>query len=468
MSKEIKIFSLNSDNATHLIDFLGGIAYDHAPHWSTCYCQFYHTDCDQKSWKARDGATNKADALKSIEEGRMKGYLAYSDSQVIGWLNANDALAYPRLYKEVFGSIGHKKLGLPICYVIHPDNRGLGVAKMLLKRAISDFRAKGYEGMLALPIEGNDTDHQLLYRGPIKMYESLGFRHTEAHDDLRVMRLNYNPKKSMECHVLSMTPLNRERTVRVWLPPGYDESSHKYPVIYMHDGQNLFDQSTAAYGAIWDAHLAVEDLMAQYGDGFHGAIIVGIDNAPGLQRLDEYSPWFSQSVAKLKDLTPEEAVRGGEGEQYGRYLVETLKPWVDANYRTKPDRESTVVAGSSMGGLISLYLGATYPQVFSGVGAFSTAAWFAQEELVNCLEEGRNLNALRWYLDVGTKETSNEAIESFNQLYIDGTIACKEALETALVQPEHIKMLIVENGIHNERDWAIRLPEALKWLLKLE
>lgn len=270
----------------------------------------------------------------------------------------------------------------------------------------------------------------------------------------------------MEKHQLYIPQLDCTRTIRIWLPPDYSLNNNSYPVIYMHDGQNLFDRETAAYGEIWDAHGAVLQLMQEH-PTFKGAIIVGIDNANGLKRLDEYSPWVSPVVETMKSLKVTDRPVGGDGEAYSRFIVETLKPFVDGHYRTRIEREHTYLVGSSMGGFISLYMGAKFPHLFAGIGAFSTAAWFAQEPLVKCLSGIALEPKLRWYLDVGTEETSNEAIEDFNTMYIEGTIACTDALKAAGVSKEQIKTLIVEGAIHNEKDWAVRLPEALRWLLQL-
>ncbi|MCK8058493.1 MULTISPECIES: alpha/beta hydrolase [unclassified Fusibacter] len=264
---------------------------------------------------------------------------------------------------------------------------------------------------------------------------------------------------------MRMPEMNRERTIRVWLPPSYDERNDvRYPVIYMHDGQNLFDKQTSAYGEIWEAHTAVKGL-SRY--GFDGAIIVGIDNAEGLGRLDEYSPWVSTEVERLKGLTTTDRPIGGEGEAYGKFVVNTLKVHIDATYKTLKSRTDTAVIGSSMGGFISLYLGATYPDVFGKVGAFSTAAWFAQKELVGCLKRIDLSKDTRWYIDVGTNETSNDEIDTFNQLYIDGSKEIYQVLLETGVPKENLRLITEEGGIHNEKDWARRLPGALKWLFEL-
>ena len=271
---------------------------------------------------------------------------------------------------------------------------------------------------------------------------------------------------SLEIFEMDMPQLGKNRTIRVWTPPGYaSDVETRYPVLYMHDAQNLFDRETAAYGEIWDVHTAVEGIMAKR--GFGGIIIVGVDNAPGLERLDEYSPWISERVEELKALGEFKRPIGGEGVQYGRFLVETLKPLIDAKYRTLPDRDHTGVAGSSMGGFISLYLGVAYPHIYGKVGAFSTAAWFADEALSEHLGKVDLSLPIRWYLDIGTNETSNEKVENFNDIYVEGTIALEKRLLELGVPRKDLKVVIEEGAAHNELAWAGRFSEAFEWLFEL-
>lgn len=231
-----------------------------------------------------------------------------------------------------------------------------------------------------------------------------------------------------ELFEMEMPELGKMRKIRVWLPEAYQENpEQRFPVMYMHDAQNLFDVKDVAYGMIWDAHTAVQGLFdsqnliasqnpvdtretIDVAGGFSGCLIVGIDNAPGLERLHEYSPWSSEAAKALKDLASVEGDIGGEGEAYGRFIVKSLKPFIDQRYRTLSSREHTTVIGSSMGGFISLYLGSEYPEVFSKVGAFSTAVWFEEERLLKQLEKVNPALETMWYLDVGTEETSNDSV----------------------------------------------------------
>lgn len=269
-----------------------------------------------------------------------------------------------------------------------------------------------------------------------------------------------------EIFTMDMPQLSKTRTIRVWTPSNYESDfTRRFPVLYMHDAQNLFDKATAAYGEIWDIHTAVENAMKE--KDFKGVIIVGVDNAPGLERLDEYSPWVSERANELKALGEFTRDIGGEGVRYGQFLVDTLKPLIDQKYRTLPDRENTGVAGSSMGGFISLYLGAEYPEVFSKIGAFSTAAWFADRALEEHLNKVDKSLRTRWYLDIGTEETSNQNVEGFNKLYVDGSLAIEKQLLSLGVPREDVLLVIEEGANHFETAWARRFPKALEWLFEI-
>lgn len=255
---------------------------------------------------------------------------------------------------------------------------------------------------------------------------------------------------------------------RVWvcLPNGYEDSHKRYPVLYMHDGQNLFDKETSYAGVTWEVQEAVTQAMIQ--GKSEGLIVVGIDNASVdgnevVGRLDEYSPWIN---TELKAMLASRFSRdvGGFGDHYARFLVEELKPIIDSRFRTLTDRDNTGVAGSSMGGFISLYIGLVYDDVFSKVGAFSTAVWFKEDELLKLIHEhGPDTNS-KWYLDIGTKETSSDEVANFNQIYLDGTMAVYDALLEVGAKEDHIKLVVDEGAEHKEEAWARRFPDALCWL----
>lgn len=259
--------------------------------------------------------------------------------------------------------------------------------------------------------------------------------------DLRVWPSLYSPQ------------LDNQRSVYVWLPPGYHVPDQRYPVLYMHDGDNLFD-ARRSYSGEWQ----VDETMQQLSQRGQSAIIVGLPNQGDLRRM-EYNPYASQ-WAEIPD---------GRGEDYIRFLVETVKPFIDRSFRTLPDREHTGIAGSSMGGLISLYGFLTRPQVFGFCGAFSTAYWFGDEGLLQTVGTGANGSG-KVYLDVGGREGPTLEGWGYADLDLDQAyLAGVRRLQAALLQHgyAHDSLMYVEEAgaPHHESAWAQRLPAALRFLL---
>ena len=236
-----------------------------------------------------------------------------------------------------------------------------------------------------------------------------------------------------------MPQLNRSRKIWIYLPPNYaTDSTKRFPVLYMHDGQNLFDKTTSFAGE-WQVDETL-NLLHQMGD--KGCIVVGIDNG-GASRLNEYSPWRNTQYNA-----------GGEGVLYGKFIVETLKPYVDANFRTKNDRENTAVAGSSMGGLISMYLGAEYKNVFSKVGVFSPSFWFNDSCYLHVQAKGKQF-PMRYFFLAGQ--------------YEDATLVSKVAKMTTLLRglgysDADLKTVVRADGQHSEWFWAREFGDAYSWL----
>ena len=188
------------------------------------------------------------------------------------------------------------------------------------------------------------------------------------------------PSVSILSCAFEMPQLQRSRRVWLYLPPGYDAPGNtaRYPVLYMHDGQNVFDAATSYVGE-WGVDETLDSLAAA---GVTAPIVVAVDHG-GERRLDEYSPWRNETF-RWPGSDPDAPAApgpgpGGEGEAYVEFLTTTLKPTIDARFRTLPGRETTGILGSSMGGLISLYAALRHPDVFGRVGVFSPAFWFAPE-----------------------------------------------------------------------------------------
>lgn len=167
-----------------LFDEMG---FEHAREWKTCYCRYYQTSCDMPSWIARSGETNRQDALAAIVAGTMHGYLAVEDGRCVGWVNAGDALSYPRLTSYLSPYVGARRIGLSICFVIEPGHRNQGLARALLKAALEGFAAQGYDAAVALPVDVPMADERR-YRGTMNMYREAGYVEDERHDAVVVMR----------------------------------------------------------------------------------------------------------------------------------------------------------------------------------------------------------------------------------------------------------------------------------------
>lgn len=249
---------------------------------------------------------------------------------------------------------------------------------------------------------------------------------------------------------VNISTLDRKRMVRVYLPKKYNENKEKrYPVLYMHDGQNLYKDEDAGYGMSW----GISDYLDQ---SDLEIIVVGIDCNEGYKRLDEYSPWSSSEMRKI--FAPELDGIGGEGKKYIEYIVNELKPLIDVNYRTNPDETS--MAGSSMGGLISTYAACKYPNIFKRVASVSSAYWFTQEE-IELLIKKSDLSAIeKFYLDVGTNESSG-TIDS--QRYIESSESVYSLLKGKV---KDIKFVIADGAVHNELAWRERVPAIFSYLFK--
>ena len=180
----------------------------------------------------------------------------------------------------------------------------------------------------------------------------------------------------IESFEMKITPLKRTRKVWVYLPDNYSEDGNGFPVIYMHDGQNIFFDELTAYGTAWHVDKCLDDIYAKTGNG---CIVVGVE-CDGERRLSEYSPWKIDFFAfkSKRQIAKDKCNRGGEGEQYSQWFAIALKSYIDEHYNTDKERNATAVAGSSMGGLISCYLGLKYQHVYETMGLFSTYTEFNQ------------------------------------------------------------------------------------------
>lgn len=235
----------------------------------------------------------------------------------------------------------------------------------------------------------------------------------------------------------------RARRIWLYLPPGYSKGKpRRFPVLYLQDGQNVFDEVTFFSGE-WGVDETLNQLAAT-GQDPSGCIVVAVDNG-GDRRLDEYSPWVNAEYKK-----------GGEGDQYTDFLALTFKPYTDAHYRTRPDAAHTVIAGSSMGGLIALYAGLKYSQVFGRVGAFSPAIWFVKDSLLAYERHQPAPRASRFYFVAGP--TESETMVPLMASMRDGLLARG-------VAPSHLAYVTPADGKHAEWFWRCEFGPAYRWLL---
>ncbi|HKP36221.1 MAG TPA: alpha/beta hydrolase-fold protein [Pyrinomonadaceae bacterium] len=243
--------------------------------------------------------------------------------------------------------------------------------------------------------------------------------------------------------------LNSNRDVIVYLPPGYEaKTGVRYAVLYMHDGQNIFDGATSFIpGQEWRVDETAESLISA--GKIEPLIIVGIYNA-GANRVNEYTP---AEDARHKV--------GGKADLYGRMLVEELKPFIDSTYRTRKGAKHTALGGSSLGGLVSLYLGLKYPNVFGKLAVVSPFVWWADNQIVH-YTRALPRKPLRIWLDIGTKEGRDEK-EAQN------TTNGARLLRDTLIRKgwkfgKNLKYLEADGAEHNERAWAARVSSILQFL----
>lgn len=233
--------------------------------------------------------------------------------------------------------------------------------------------------------------------------------------------------------------LNRTRRIWLYLPKSYSTSTKTYPVLYMQDGQNLFNEQTAPFGE-WGVDEIADSIQKANGKE---CIIVGIDN-DSKYRLNEYAACsFENNKVKISS----------EGKQYADFLVNTLKPYIDANYRTKKDVLHTFIAGSSMGAVISLYTMLQYPKVFGGVGIFSPAFWTCKDLYVDAAIL-KNENLIKLFFYCGYKE-SESMVNDMNKMadVFSNKVDIKMYKTTS------------EYGRHSEKYWHKAFINFYDWLL---
>lgn len=240
--------------------------------------------------------------------------------------------------------------------------------------------------------------------------------------------------KQVSSFIIDAPQIKSTKKIWVYLPKSYATSTKKYPVIYMHDAQNLFDASTSYVGE-WNIDETLDSIKAQ-------VIIIGIEN----------------TVNRMVELTPYKNAKygGGKADDYLDFIIKTLKPKVDLTYRTKTNAKNTAIMGSSLGGLVSFYAALKYPTVFGKVGCFSPAFWFNRKELNELMAQTKVFDTKIYFL-CGDNEGDADVIPDMENVeYWVNTKRCEcKKLN---------KKVIVKGGQHNEKLWRENFKKAYLWL----
>ncbi len=246
-----------------------------------------------------------------------------------------------------------------------------------------------------------------------------------------------------------LTPFNTHRTIRVYTPDDYYDTNKSYPVLYMHDGKNIFRDEDAVGGVSLGLEAFLDKTSFQL-------IAIGIDANPSREgRVDEYCPWVNGEFSK-KILGSEEKT-GGKGGAYIDFIVNELKPLIDSKYRTLSDK--TYMAGVSLGGLISVYAACSYPGVFSRIAGISSGFYRNQEEIEKLLYKSDLSSIERFYLDCGTEEAGDDHLVS--EEFVNSNKAVTEILKSKV---PNLKFQTIAEAKHNYTAFKERVPEVFSFL----
>jgi predicted alpha/beta superfamily hydrolase len=254
----------------------------------------------------------------------------------------------------------------------------------------------------------------------------------------------------LRLHEFRSKIFNNQRMLRVWLPPGYEDPvnrTKRYPVLYLNDGQNLFDASTSFTGIAWQAGETAGRLVRS--KKIPSLIIVGVDNAQD-QRIGEYSPYCTSMLPTRK----------AQGKRYPDFLLNEVAPFIRKRYRIASGQENTGLGGSSLGATISLYIVMARPNLFGRVLLESPALAFCQHELLRDARNSRNWPQ-RIFMAVGSQETGDQ---ERSQEVVDSVHRLAKILRWNGLGPQRLKICVDEGATHSESAWARRLPAALEFL----
>jgi predicted alpha/beta superfamily hydrolase len=287
----------------------------------------------------------------------------------------------------------------------------------------------------------------------------LALTQTGGAPDPRTVHTLTGDVRTHERFVTRLLPA-RERTVRVWLPPGYGDPANRerrYPVLYLADGQNVFDGATAYIpGQEWRADEAAQELVTR--GEIEPPILVAVDNA-GADRVNEYVP------AGIPSREDARRNVGGQADLYGRFLTNELKPFIDRTYRTKTGPRDTAVGGSSLGGLLALHLALSRPDVFGAALVVSPSVWWGDRDILKEVAALPKRPPVRLYVDIGTAEAGEGTPQSRQAL--DDARALRDALRAKGWKPgRDLTYTEAEGARHSEAAWSARFPAMLRFLYR--
>lgn len=316
-------------------------------------------------------------------------------------------------------------------------NKGDGTYKITFTPTIETLEYKFTKGSWALvesDFKGHDIGNRTLYYNGEQ--QNINVKITSWKKNTVVNSTKANNVTILD-EEFNIPQLNRSRRIWVYTPPNYETSNISYPVLYMQDGQNLFDASTSFSGE-WEVD---ESLNMLFDSGDKGVIVVGIDNG-GEYRTDEYTPWVNSKYG------------GGNGDEYVNFILQTLKPHIDSIFRTKPDRLNTAIMGSSLGGLISFYAAIKHQDVFSKVGVLSPSFWFSDSVYTHVKNTGKQYD-MSIYILGGEQESDSLIIEIKKMA---------TTLNNAGFKESEVKILTHTDGKHSEWYWKREFTNAYLWL----
>ena len=324
-------------------------------------------------------------------------------------------------------------------YRLFKDEKGMWTGDFVVPRGKVEYKyTLGGWAQVEISIDGADIDNRtkVLTEKQMKSYDEVAAWRTDDKTPNIVGQVNVIEK-------FDIPQLNRTRRIWIYLPPDYGKGLKRFPVLYMHDGQNLFADSTSFSGE-WGIDETLEALYLE--KSVPQMIVVGIDNSE--HRLSEYSPFDFEY----------KGIHKGEAQQYGKFIVETLKPYIDKHYRTKKGRRHTAISGSSMGGLVSVYIAIEHQQVFSKVGALSSAFGVCRDSLLLFINNTPKKYPVRFWFDLGSLEDEEMQYDVNQRPVVDALIKAGWKAE------KEVKFIMYDGAGHHERYWRARFGDVLKYL----